>query len=832
MDLTRFQQTVTRLERLAQASPRGYTLRVGALAAVGYGYVVLLLAVIAGGFLLVGAGILAGKTNVALLKFELALGFLGFMVLRALWVRVPPPEGLEVTRASAPGLADTIEEVRQLLDAPGFHHTLLTDDLNAAVVQVPRLGILGWQRNYLCVGLPLLEALTLEQFRAVLAHEFGHLSGNHARFGSWIYRVRQTWARLLAQLEASENLLGRMVVTPFLKWYTPYFNAYSFVLARKHEYEADRRAAELHGREVIAAALVRIEVVARFHGKKYLPAIHGRARTERVPTAGPVSEFRTSLRGLEADEARRWFGSARLRLTDIADTHPALSDRLAALEVAPESLDPDPAPGDTAADALLGPARAGFAATLDQRWREAVAMPWQLHHEELQAGERRLAELEAQAGDGALPLARQWERVQLLARLQEETRAIAQARALLQDHPAHAPTHFYLGSALLEQGAEEGVLHLKAAMASDPEARLPAAGMLFEHHWNRGERALAEPYRLMIERRSRAVEEATEERQKMGRPILLSPATYAADDRAALTAALRQRPEIREAYLARREVHLLPEEPCHLIGLRLRRPWWKWSSDQADAALLQTVIREVPTPRETYWVLLEGRHRWLRSRFRAVPGGDLLSPMLPPPAPPAQSPAERQREVEQRFAGYRRRRRLAWAGGLGLVVIAFGYLLLWSAEDLTRQYETPVLLQRMPVEQAAWRIVNAGVRPRLVVIYRTSNDRSVLTPLLHYGFDSEERGLTLLAFGIDLSEGNLHDYWVEAGLQDRPQLALERWPSGGLVAALDASGITLPMSFSTPFIALLDASGNQVKTWQRPASIAEIRQLADSLLVP
>src|SRR5690606_7500002 len=127
-------------------------------------------------------------------------------------------------------------------------------------------------------------------------------------------------------------------------------------------------------------------------------------------------------------------------------------------------------------------------------------------------------------------------------------------------------------------------------------------------------------------------------------------------------------------------------------------------------------------------------------RVRAVPGSDLLSPAPPPPAPPVQEPATRQREVEQRFAAYRRRRRLAWAGGLGLVVIAFGYLLFWSVEDLTRQYETPVLLQRMPVEQAAWRIVNVGARPRLVVIYRTSNDRSVLTPLLHYGFSAEERG--------------------------------------------------------------------------------------------
>jgi hypothetical protein len=55
---------------------------------------------------------------------------------------------------------------------PRFHHVLVTDDFNAAVVQAPRLGLFGWYRNYLLIGLPLAKALTVEQFKAVLAHEF------------------------------------------------------------------------------------------------------------------------------------------------------------------------------------------------------------------------------------------------------------------------------------------------------------------------------------------------------------------------------------------------------------------------------------------------------------------------------------------------------------------------------------------------------------------------------------------------------------------------------------------------------------------------------------
>ena len=74
---------------------------------------------------------------------------------------------------------------------------LLTGDFNAAIVQHPRFGIFGGTRNYLMLGLPLMQSLSPAEFQAVVAHEFGHLWGAHGRFGAWIYRLRTGWARLL-----------------------------------------------------------------------------------------------------------------------------------------------------------------------------------------------------------------------------------------------------------------------------------------------------------------------------------------------------------------------------------------------------------------------------------------------------------------------------------------------------------------------------------------------------------------------------------------------------------------------------------------------------------
>ena len=83
----------------------------------------------------------------------------------------------------------------RLKSAP-IHQVLITPYFNAGVTQVPRLGILGWHRNYLLIGVPLIKTLTAEQFKSVLAHEIGHLSRGHARAANWIYRLRIIWARL------------------------------------------------------------------------------------------------------------------------------------------------------------------------------------------------------------------------------------------------------------------------------------------------------------------------------------------------------------------------------------------------------------------------------------------------------------------------------------------------------------------------------------------------------------------------------------------------------------------------------------------------------------
>jgi hypothetical protein len=104
-----------------------------------------------------------------------------------------------------------------LQDAPA--PALLLAKTKLALGLIP----LGW------LGLPLLLALP-PAARAVLAHEFGHLSSNTSRFNARVYRQRARWETRRAALAHH----GGLVVAGarrFLDWYAPYYAAYNWNLA-------------------------------------------------------------------------------------------------------------------------------------------------------------------------------------------------------------------------------------------------------------------------------------------------------------------------------------------------------------------------------------------------------------------------------------------------------------------------------------------------------------------------------------------------------------------------------------------------------------------------
>src|SRR5687768_18598784 len=99
-----------------------------------------------------------------------------------------------------------------------------------------------------------------------------------------------------------EQRFGSGIFESFFNWYAPYFAAYSFVLARSREYEADRTSVQLCGKENAAGALIKVQLRDKSLSEEFWPAFFKRAGTE----AEPPKETRSEERRVGKECRCRW----------------------------------------------------------------------------------------------------------------------------------------------------------------------------------------------------------------------------------------------------------------------------------------------------------------------------------------------------------------------------------------------------------------------------------------------------------------------------------------------------------------------------------------------
>jgi len=619
VDQPQFEALVERMARLAQRSPRLYRWRVYALAVFGFASLaVLVLALVA---LLVIAIALMRHGTFAVAKLVWLIGALLVVVLRALWVRLQSPEGEPLLRHDAPALFALLDRLRSRLDTPAVHHVLVTDDFNAAVTQVPRLGVFGWHRNYLLIGLPLLRSLSVPQLEAVLAHELGHLSRGHARAGNWIYRLRLTWHRLDKAL-ASKPRWGSGAIRSFLQWYVPYFNACSFPLARNQEFEADAASSRLTSPQAAAQALTNVSVIASYLNDRYWPAIHAAARDRAQPAFGPFSGFQTPAADQLFDpvDAQRWLTAALSRPTTYADTHPCLKERLQALGAEAQFALPTV---EQAADRLLGERSAGLAQMFDLRWCARVQDSWKQVYENAQKRRARLTELRTQAAQEPLTTEQGVE----LASLEEDVgegaaRALTLRRELVARYPESPLARFVLARQLLLQADETGVPLMESVIAVEPDAMLAGCELLRDYCWRRGQRENAGLWHERALERARVVQETKEERERLRVGDRWLGHGLDAPTLRSLVERLRQIQGLRRAYLVRKQVKHRADLPLYVLGFSVTT--FGFTGNARTQAVMEELRSAVQFPGETLIINIEGVNRAFAREFAAAPDARII----------------------------------------------------------------------------------------------------------------------------------------------------------------------------------------------------------------
>jgi Zn-dependent protease with chaperone function len=626
-----FDQLVRDLEERAAKNPKGFLWRVGALAAFAYAYIVgvaLLMVVLTASCVAVTVLFPNPVTLKLGLGGAIFFGSMSIFVVSSLWVKLSPPEGIKLVPMEVPELFAMLRGLEDELGAPRFHEVLLVGDNNAAVVQLPRLGVFGWYKNYLLLGLPLMQGLGPEEFKSVLAHELGHLSGGHGRFGNWLYRMRRSWEFTFHTFNASKNNAFVGMVTGFMNWYWPKFNAHAFVLSRVNEYEADATAARLTSPSSAANALVRVRVQAFALGEHFWPMLFRRANTDPVTPGDLYAQMGHFLqRDWPAEDLKRWLKASFLIQTNNQDTHPCLRDRLRGLDALPPGVEAGDFPAElparpsiSAAEAFLGKSISNLVQGLTDQWRENFAVAWSERHRHAKSLAIAQAPPSLPTATDAEKVESLWQRAKTLMDLEGDEAAFPLLEEIRAVKPDHAGACFSLGVWLLSKDDARGVALMESAMQLEENLESTGLELLYIFYSRTGQSDQLRPLENRMDHLREMEAAAGLERGTILATDTFLPHELSQEQIEPLRKTFLAFQDIGEVWIAQKKVKVFPKSPCYVLAVKIRFSWWKLRSDTANQTLIAALWNQVSLPGSAYVFSDENDQSKVAKALRRVPG--------------------------------------------------------------------------------------------------------------------------------------------------------------------------------------------------------------------
>lgn len=230
---------------------------------------------------LIHIGIEGGGDAFAAWLVGLSSGFLALFMIKALFFIKHGGEvdDIEITPEEQPRLFTFLNRLADEAGAPRPHRVFLSSNVNAAVFyDLSLLNLLVPSKKNLEIGLGLVNALTLCELKAVLAHEFGHFGQKSMAVGRWVYIAQQIAAHIIAKRDALDSFLKFIsnidIRIAWIGWLLTLIvwsirsvleTAFSLVmmaqraLSRQMEFQADLVAVSLTGSDALIHALHKLQ---------------------------------------------------------------------------------------------------------------------------------------------------------------------------------------------------------------------------------------------------------------------------------------------------------------------------------------------------------------------------------------------------------------------------------------------------------------------------------------------------------------------------------------------------------------------------------------------
>lgn len=269
-----------------------------------------------------------------------------------------------VTQPEQPELFKMIDEIVAEVGTDFPKKVYFSSEVNASVFYDSSFWSMFLPvRKNLHIGLGLMNTISIDELKAILAHEFGHFSQKSMRTGSYVYNVNQViyntlydnegygnFAQTLASISSYFGIFVALAnkiiggIQFILKKIYDDVNLNHLALSREMEFHADTVAANVAGSEVLITALHRLQladyslnnVFGYYNGK-----IKDKEKTNNIfPQQKFVMDFYAGLQDIKienhlpivTEEHYSKFNKSKLVLKDQWSSHPSTADRVAHLK--------------------------------------------------------------------------------------------------------------------------------------------------------------------------------------------------------------------------------------------------------------------------------------------------------------------------------------------------------------------------------------------------------------------------------------------------------------------------------------------------------------------
>jgi Zn-dependent protease with chaperone function len=555
-----------------------------------------------------------------LIKAGIPILIFGFALLRgffsALFSELPEPEGILLDRRNSPEFFKFLENIRHKANCPKIHYVKINLDFNAFITEQPTLGILGWYKRYLVIGLPLMLVFSKDELAAVLGHECGHLSKSHGKSGVKIYRAKLIWERIASELR-KEGKDTAFFIKGFLYKYIPALNDILFRIGKQKEYEADKIGASVSSKHMLASALVRTHLYNAHLDLSFWPEIYKLNLTQYDAPQDLFFIMEKSLQEpLDEDFKKALMESLLNYRSYPSSSHPSDIERIEALGVSVPEVTPLTT---NSLRALFLDQADELIKICNQTWSNYVKENWRQNYKNATKLRTDLRDLNIMYKNNGLDQDQILERASIIESLEGSENALVAYTEAKSKYPENITIDYHIGRLMLENRKEEGIEILKKVMEKDCQLIPHCCFEAYNYYCYINQRDIAAEYYQYAVEFMMTNEEVKQERSSIKFSDVFLPHDLASKTVSDLVNTLSKYKEIKKAYIVIKSVELSNPFPIYIIGIKYKSGTFsKWKKIQS------TLLESGLIPWEHWIVKLGGKNSELEYKMNQIPSSRIL----------------------------------------------------------------------------------------------------------------------------------------------------------------------------------------------------------------